>query len=193
MKKIDKNDKHNSGNTRRAFLKLSALSAIGPLAFGSNVKAVSSPLGKKKSNIKRTKTIHLRHIPPGKEITVNLFGDPIYVRHRTKQEILESQNVEPTDLIDPYANNRSLHENAIATEANRTVDDDMLFVVVVGWCPFRSCMPIPYEGDFGGWFCPCFGTHYDLAGRVRRGPGLKNLYIPRYSYSSSKILKLYGA
>lgn len=63
------------------------------------------------------------------------------------------------------------------------------WLVVVGVCTHLGCVPLPNAGDYGGWFCPCHGSHYDISGRVRKGPAPYNLEVPEYSFiEDTKLL-----
>ena len=83
------------------------------------------------------------------------------------------------DLKDPIARNDNLPGDAPATDADRALDDEGKYLVMLGVCTHLGCVPLgDGAGDFGGWFCPCHGSHYDTAGRIRRGPAPENLPVP---------------
>ncbi|BDW83974.1 MULTISPECIES: ubiquinol-cytochrome c reductase iron-sulfur subunit [Roseicyclus] len=119
----------------------------------------------------------------GTQLTVLFLGKPVFIRHRTEEEIAEARAVSVDDLVDPIARNRNLGD-VPATDENRTMTDfngenTGEWLVQIGVCTHLGCVPIgDGAGDFGGWFCPCHGSHYDGAGRIRRGPAPQNLPIP---------------
>ena len=128
-----------------------------------------------------TTEVDLNPIEEGQSITVVWRGKPVFIRHRTAKEIQDSENVKTADLIDPEA------------DSDRVQKPEWL--VMVGICTHLGCIPKgnkPGEkkGDFGGWFCPCHGSHYDVSGRIRKGPAPKNLPVPSYSFLSDTNIKI---
>ena len=118
--------------------------------------------------------VDLGGIPEGNTVTVKWRGKPVFIRHRTAQEIDMANNVNVDTLRDPQ------------DDAVRVVEPDWL--VVVGVCTHLGCVPLANAGDYNGWFCPCHGSHYDTAGRIRRGPAPENLAIPPYSFPDESTL-----
>ncbi|PQK17289.1 hypothetical protein BB8028_0007g04840 [Beauveria bassiana] len=112
--------------------------------------------------------VDLNTIPEGKNVIIKWRGKPVFIRHRTADEIAEANKVEVASLRDPQS------------------DDDRVqkpeWLVMLGVCTHLGCVPIGEAGDFGGWFCPCHGSHYDISGRIRRGPAPLNLEIPAYEF-----------
>ena len=132
--------------------------------------------------------VDLGPIAEGQSVTLKWRGNPVFVRHRTPKEIEEAKAVPIDDLIDPLARNNNLKEGDPATDVNRVVGGKEQFLVMMGVCTHLGCVPLGEQGDFGGWYCPCHGSHYDTAGRIRKGPAPENLLVPRYQYlSDSKI------
>jgi ubiquinol-cytochrome c reductase iron-sulfur subunit len=127
-------------------------------------------------------------IEQGQSITVNWRGKPVFIRYRTDKEMQEAEAVPLSDLKDPLARNANLDPNAPATDANRTAEGKEPWLVMIGVCTHLGCVPLGQQGDFGGWFCPCHGSQYDTAGRIRRGPAPENMYIPPYSFTSDTTL-----
>lgn len=123
-------------------------------------------------------------VSEGTQVTVLFLGKPVFIRRRTPDEIEASRAVETSELVDPIARNGNLEDSAEATDANRSIADFSgentgEWLVQIGVCTHLGCVPIgDGAGDFGGWFCPCHGSHYDAAGRIRRGPAPENLPIP---------------
>ena len=119
--------------------------------------------------------VDLAPIAEGQIVTVKWQGKPVFVRHRTAREIDAARATPMSALSDP------------ATDASRTLRPEWL--IVVGICTHLGCVPIGHEGRYDGWFCPCHGSVYDTAGRVRRGPALSNLLVPPYAYTAAdKVL-----
>ena len=95
------------------------------------------------------------------------------------------------DLKDQIAGNRNLPADAVASDQNRTVDEAGEWLVMIGVCTHLGCVPLgDGAGEFGGWFCPCHGSHYDTAGRIRRGPAPKNMEVPLVVFISDTVIKL---
>lgn len=118
--------------------------------------------------------VKLAAIPEGKNVVVKWQGKPVFIRHRTPDEIAEANDVDISTLRDPQ------------TDAERVKIPEWL--VMVGICTHLGCVPIGEAGDFGGWFCPCHGSHYDISGRIRKGPAPLNLEIPQYEFAESETL-----
>ncbi|RMD90933.1 MAG: ubiquinol-cytochrome c reductase iron-sulfur subunit [Alphaproteobacteria bacterium] len=119
-------------------------------------------------------------VEEGTQLTVKWRGKPVFIRNRTAAEIEEARRVSPDELIDPKAENENLPEDAPATDENRLIDPERPeWLVMIGVCTHLGCVPIgDGAGDYDGWFCPCHGSHYDTAGRIRKGPAPRNLEVP---------------
>jgi ubiquinol-cytochrome c reductase iron-sulfur subunit len=107
-------------------------------------------------------------IPEGKTIRVKWQGKPVFIRHRTDKEIAEMAAVPMSDLPDPE------------TDAVRVQNPK--YLVALGICTHLGCVPVSDAGDYGGWFCPCHGSHYDFSARIRKGPAPRNLDVPPYTF-----------
>ncbi|EDO16821.1 hypothetical protein Kpol_1056p22 [Vanderwaltozyma polyspora DSM 70294] len=118
--------------------------------------------------------VNLAAIPEGKNVVVKWQGKPVFIRHRTPREIQEANSVDVASLKDPQ------------TDADRVQDPQWL--VMLGICTHLGCVPIGESGDFDGWFCPCHGSHYDISGRIRKGPAPLNLEIPKYELDGDKLV-----
>jgi ubiquinol-cytochrome c reductase iron-sulfur subunit len=137
-------------------------------------------------------------VDPGTQITVLWQGKPVFIRHRTGAEIAEAQaeDADTENMPDPFARNENLDsEEAPATDANRTLpspegEGEGAWIVQMGVCTHLGCVPLGDSGDFGGWFCPCHGSHYDRSGRIRRGPAPRNLPVPIASFVDGSTIKL---
>jgi ubiquinol-cytochrome c reductase iron-sulfur subunit len=169
------------GATRRDFLTLAtgALGAVGVAAFiwpfinsmnpAADVLAVSST------------EVDLSPLQAGQAITVVWRGKPIFIRHRTPQNIQEAQAVNIAELRDPQ------------TDAQRVKKPDWL--VMIGICTHLGCIPLGQKptdpkGEYDGWFCPCHGSQYDSSGRIRKGPAPLNLAIPPYTFTSDTAIRI---
>ena len=129
-------------------------------------------------------------IETGTQLTVKWLGKPVFIRRRTAEEIEAARAVEVTDLIDQGAENKN-KPGEPATDANRAMDEAGEWLVMIGVCTHLGCVPIgDGAGDFGGWFCPCHGSHYDTAGRIRRGPAPRNMEVPIATFVDDATLKL---
>ena len=139
--------------------------------------------------------LDLSVVQPGQSITLVWKGKPVFVRRRLKQEIEAARAVPLADLKDPFARNRGLASDAPATDANRSYGEDGEYIILIGICTHLGCVPLggkptDIRGDYGGWYCPCHGAHYDTAGRVRKGPAPENMAIPKYRVSAEGMLKI---
>lgn len=134
--------------------------------------------------------LDLAPIAEGQSVTIKWRGNPVFVRHRTQKEIDESNAVPVSDLPDPVARNANVKEGDPATDVNRVVDGKERILVMMGVCTHLGCVPLGQQGDYGGWFCPCHGSHYDTAGRIRKGPAPQNLAVPIYAYISDTKIRI---
>ena len=130
-------------------------------------------------------------VDPGTQITVLWQGKPVFIRNRTEEEIAEARAVDVASLPDGDAGNANLPAGQPATDENRALDPDGTWLVQMGVCTHLGCVPLgDGAGDFGGWFCPCHGSHYDTAGRIRKGPAPANLPVPLASFIDEFTLQL---
>ena len=135
--------------------------------------------------------VDVSSIEEGQAITVKWRGKPVFVRNRTAREIEEAKAVPLSDLKDPVAENANIEAGAPATFENRSAGEGKEnWIVMVGSCTHLGCVPVGTAGDFGGWFCPCHGSHYDTAGRIRKGPAPRNLDIPVFAFTSDTTLQI---
>jgi ubiquinol-cytochrome c reductase iron-sulfur subunit len=130
-------------------------------------------------------------VEPGTQLTVKWLGKPVFIRRRTAEDIETGRAVALSDLPDQNAENENIAADAPATDENRTMDEAGEWLVMMGVCTHLGCVPIgDGAGDFGGWFCPCHGSHYDTAGRIRKGPAPRNLPVPAAEFLDESTLKL---
>ena len=125
-----------------------------------------------------TTEVDISQVEPGKSITVLWRGKPIFIKRRTPEEIQEAKSVKLKELPDPQKDEERVKEGK----------DEWL--VMVGVCTHLGCVPLKDKGDFNGWFCPCHGSHYDISGRVRKGPAPKNMEIPKYEFVDNNTIKI---
>ncbi|XP_053743534.1 cytochrome b-c1 complex subunit Rieske, mitochondrial [Synchiropus splendidus] len=161
----------DSSEARRTFsyLLTGATTVVGVYAaktvvtqFLSSMSASADVLALSKIEIK------LSDIPEGKNMTFKWRGKPLFVRHRTEKEIAAEEAVNLAELRDPQ------HDK------DRVVNPS--WVIVLGVCTHLGCVPIANAGDYGGYYCPCHGSHYDASGRIRKGPAPLNLEVPYYEF-----------
>ena len=129
-------------------------------------------------------------IEPGTQLTVKWLGKPVFIRRRTQEEIEAARAVELSDLPDTLADNANLPAGTDASDENRTLDEAGEWLVMMGVCTHLGCVPLGDAGDFGGWFCPCHGSHYDTSGRIRRGPAPRNLPVPVAEFVDESTIQL---
>lgn len=146
-----------------------------------------------------TVEIDLAAVVEGQEIKVFWRGNPVIIRNRTAKEIEAAKAVKIDELKDGDARSQVSKEGGAATDENRTVKDHENFLVMMGVCTHLGCVPIGGEGEFalvegsvktGGWYCPCHGSHYDTAGRIRKGPAPENLPVPPYAFISDTKIRI---
>ena len=129
-------------------------------------------------------------VEPGTQLTVKWLGKPVFIRRRTEEEIAAARDVDVSDLPDGSAENANLASGTDAADENRSLDEAGEWLVMIGVCTHLGCVPLGDAGDFGGWFCPCHGSHYDLSGRIRKGPAPSNLPEPVAEYVDETTIKL---
>ena len=125
----------------------------------------------------------LSSIGVGEAVTIKWRGQPVFIRHRTETEIAEAQAVDVSELRDP------------ATDAERVIEGHEQWLIMIGICTHLGCVPLGQndsedKGEYGGWFCPCHGSVYDTAGRIRKGPAPANLVLPEYKFLSDTLVKI---
>ena len=183
--KVDEKNQQSSSekdkNTRRDFIYLSTIT-IG----GAGVAAFIWPFLKSMNPAEDTLAlgsveIDLSDIVVGQSITVKWRGRPVFIRRRTQDEISEANNVDIASLRDPIE------------DKNRVQQEEWL--ILEGVCTHLGCVPLGQKmsdtkGEFGGWFCPCHGSHYDTSGRIRKGPAPDNLPVPPYKFITDTVIQI---
>lgn len=135
--------------------------------------------------------VDISGIEIGTQLTVLFLGKPVFIRRRTEEEIAEARDVDLGDLIDNDARNPNVSGVPDAADANRVLDEAGEWLVMQGVCTHLGCVPLgDGAGEFNGWFCPCHGSHYDTAGRIRKGPAPENLHIPAAEFVDETTIQL---
>jgi ubiquinol-cytochrome c reductase iron-sulfur subunit len=132
--------------------------------------------------------VDVSSIAVGQSLTVKWRGKPVFIRNRTEKEIEEAKAVPLSELKDPVARNDNLSPSATAADENRAAAGKENWLVQLGVCTHLGCVPLGQQGAYGGWFCPCHGSQYDTAGRIRQGPAPENLLIPKYEFTSDTTI-----
>ena len=174
-------DKKDDGGTRRDFLYLTAgaFGAVGAASFAWPLVDTLNPAAD--TLALASVDVDLAPIAEGQAITVVWRGKPVFIRHRTAAEIEEARSADMGDLRDKQSDEERVQKPE--------------WLVMIGICTHLGCIPLGQKstdtkGDFGGWFCPCHGSHYDTAGRIRKGPAPKNLAVPDYTFASDTMIKI---
>jgi len=176
--------------TRRDFLYY-ATAGTGAVAVGAAVWPLVNQMNPS-ADVKALSSIRVdvSEVEPGTQLTVKWLGKPVFIRRRTEDEIAKGRAVEMSDLPDQGAENANIAADAPATDENRAMVGKEDWLVMMGVCTHLGCVPIGNEGEYGGWFCPCHGSHYDTAGRIRKGPAPENLHVPEYKYLSDVKIQI---
>ncbi|MDX1484121.1 MAG: ubiquinol-cytochrome c reductase iron-sulfur subunit [Alphaproteobacteria bacterium] len=128
-----------------------------------------------------TVEVDLKPIQPGQRITVKWRGKPVFIDHRTPAQIEKAQADDAARLPDPQADKDRVQKPQ--------------WLVLVGVCTHLGCVPLGQKkgqerGEWGGWFCPCHGSHYDFSGRIRKGPAPRNLEVPKYTFLNETTIRI---
>lgn len=135
--------------------------------------------------------VDVSSLEPGMSLTAKWRGKPVFIRNRTDEEVEAAKAVPMSELKDPVARNDNLPADAPADDISRSAGEGREnWIVMVGVCTHLGCVPLGQQGDFGGWFCPCHGSHYDTAGRIRKGPAPENLHIPTFQFISDTTIRV---
>lgn len=170
------------GVRRRDFINIAAVSAAGVGGLATLVPLISQMAPSKDVLAESTTEVDLTGIDPGMGIKALFRKQPLFVRNLTQKEIAEADAVPLSELRDPQ------------TLEQRTKEGHVNWLITMGVCTHLGCVPLGIgegenRGEFGGYFCPCHGSQYDTAGRIRKGPAPKNLEVPDYTFETdTKIL-----
>ena len=166
---------------RRDFLVISTY-AFGAVGAGSFVWPLIDQMNPAADTLALASTeVDLEPLEEGQAITIKWRGKPVFIRHRTKEEIMSAKKENLDNLKDPQKD-----EDRVLNEK---------YIVLVGVCTHLGCVPLgqktgDVKGEYGGWFCPCHGSHYDHSGRIRKGPAPVNLEVPNYKFLSDKLIRI---
>ena len=161
---------------RRNFLYI-ATGAAGAVAAGSAVWPLIDQMNPSKDVLALSSIeVDLNGIPEAQSAVFLWRGNPIFIRHRTAAEISAAQADDTADLIDPEK------------DADRVQKPEWL--IMSGVCTHLGCVPLDQRGEFGGWYCPCHGSHYDISGRIRKGPAPENLPIVEYIFLDDTTVQI---
>jgi ubiquinol-cytochrome c reductase iron-sulfur subunit len=127
--------------------------------------------------------VDVSKVERGQAIKVSWRGKPVFVRNLTDQEMSAAESVPLAELRDP------------APLEQRTQEGHRNWLVTIGVCTHLGCVPLGAaegepRGDYNGYFCPCHGSHYDPAGRIRKGPAPVNLVVPEYVFKSDTVIEI---
>ena len=165
------------GVRRRDFIEIAAVSAAGIGGLATLVPLISQMAPSKDVLAESSTELDISAIEPGMAVKAMFRKQPVFVRNLTPQEIQAAEAVPVDSLRDPQ------------TLAERTKEGHGNWLVTMGVCTHLGCVPLgagegENRGEFGGYFCPCHGSHYDTAGRIRKGPAPSNLEVPEYVFST---------
>ncbi len=180
------NEPHGEGavdGEKRDFIFI-ATGAVAALGAASVAWPLVAQMGKAADTLAAGSIeIDLSAVEEGGQLKTLWRGKPVFVRHRTAEEIAQAENTDIANCPDPQ------------TDAERLIPGpsgqvNPKYLVMIGVCTHFGCVPVGEAGDFDGWYCPCHGSHYDTSGRIRKGPAPKNMEIPPYEYLSDTVIKV---
>jgi ubiquinol-cytochrome c reductase iron-sulfur subunit len=176
--------------TRRDFLYI-ATGAVGAVGTALVVWPIIDQMNPDQAALAlATIEVDVAAIEPGMSLTVKWRGKPVFIRNRTQQEIDAAKAVPVSELKDNNARNENVAANAAADDSNRAAKGKENWLIMVGICTHLGCVPLGQQGEYGGWFCPCHGSQYDTAGRIRKGPAPENLPVPKYEFLSGTQIRI---
>ncbi len=171
------------GVRRRDFIHIATLSFAGVGATAAVVPLVYQMAPAADIRALSTTDVDVSAIQPGQAIKTSWRKQPVFVRNLTPAEIQSANAVDAGSLRDPQ------------TLADRTLPGKENWLITLGVCTHLGCVPLgaaegEAKGEFGGYFCPCHGSHYDTAGRIRKGPAPTNLVVPEYAFTSDTVVTI---
>jgi ubiquinol-cytochrome c reductase iron-sulfur subunit len=162
--------------TRRDFLYI-ATGAVAAVGAAAVVWPLISQMSPDASTLAMASTeVDIGAIPEGQIVTIKWRGKPVFIRHRTAQEIASAEKTEWESLPDPQPDSARVQKPQ--------------WLIVVGVCTHLGCIPLGHSGEYDGWFCPCHGSVYDTSGRIRKGPAPRNLLVPGYAFLTDTKVKI---
>ncbi len=173
----------DEGVRRRDFINIAAVSAAGVGGAAMLIPLVSQMSPSANVLAESSTEVDISAIEPGQAIKAVFRKQPLFVKRLTAQEIAKANEVDVADLRDPQS----------LAERTKAGHEDVL--VTMGVCTHLGCVPLgtaegEVKGEFGGYFCPCHGSHYDTAGRIRKGPAPSNLQVPEYEFASDTVIRV---
>jgi ubiquinol-cytochrome c reductase iron-sulfur subunit len=171
------------GVRRRDWIHIAALGTAGVGGASLLFPLVSQMAPSQDVLAASTTEVDVGAIQPGQSIKATFRKQPLFVKRLTAEEIAKAKADDATDMRDP------------ATLSDRTKAGHEDVLVTMGVCTHLGCVPLgaaegESKGEFGGYFCPCHGSHYDVAGRIRKGPAPKNLLVPEYEFKSDTVIRV---
>ncbi len=168
------------GVRRRDFINIAAVSAAGVAGVGVVIPLVSQMSASADVLAASSTEVDISAIKPGQAIKAVFRKQPVFIRNLTPAEIEAANKVDPATLRDPQ------------TLKERTKEGHENWLITMGVCTHLGCVPQgagagEVKGEFGGYFCPCHGSHYDTAARIRKGPAPKNLQVPEYEIDGTVV------
>ncbi|MBL1257208.1 ubiquinol-cytochrome c reductase iron-sulfur subunit [Methylocystis sp. Sn-Cys] len=168
---------HTPAEPSRRDILYIATGAAATVAAGGMVWPLISQMNPDASTLALASTeVDLSSVAVGQIVTVKWRGKPVFVRHRTPEEIKTSEDTPLAELPDPQPDSARVQKPE--------------WLVVIGVCTHLGCIPTGKAGEYDGWFCPCHGSTYDVSGRIRSGPAPSNLEVPPYAFVSDKKIKI---
>ena len=161
---------------RREFI-FTATYAVGAVGVGATIWPLIDQMNPDASVKALASTeVDISNVERGQSITVLWRGKPVFIRRRTEEEISKAKEVDLNELKHPER------------DEDRAKNPEWL--VMLGVCTHLGCVPLGDTGEYGGWFCPCHGSHYDTSGRIRKGPAPTNMEVPKYEFVNNNIIKI---
>tara|TARA_B100000676_G_C17474847_1_gene530472 strand:+ start:63 stop:572 length:510 start_codon:yes stop_codon:yes gene_type:complete len=161
---------------RREFI-FTATYAVGAVGVGATVWPLIDQMNPDASVKALASTeVDISSVEKGQSITVLWRGKPVFIRRRTEEEITKAREVNIDELKHPEK------------DEDRAKNPEWL--VMLGVCTHLGCVPLGDKGEYGGWFCPCHGSHYDTSGRIRKGPAPTNMEVPKYEFVNNNTIKI---
>ena len=174
---------HEEGVRRRDWIHIAALSTAGVGGASVLFPLITQMSPTADVLAASTTDVDVSTLEPGQSIKATFRDQPLFVKRMTSEEVAEAKAVDVSDLRDPQS----------IEERTKAGHQDLL--VQIGVCTHLGCVPLgagegEEKGEFGGYFCPCHGSHYDSLGRIRKGPAPANLVVPEYEFTSESTIRV---
>lgn len=174
---------NGEGVDRRDWIHIAAIGTAGVGGASVLIPLVSQMAPSADVLAASTTDVDVSAIQPGQSIKAVFRKQPLFVKRLTPEEIAEAKADDGANMRDPQ------------TLADRTLEGNEDILVTLGVCTHLGCVPLgaaegENKGEFGGYFCPCHGSHYDVAGRIRKGPAPTNLAVPEYAFASESVIRV---